>query len=87
MAFIGLSRKRQDAPWLPFVCLNKEDCVVLSQIIGSLVARKLRTFEYYCGKHEGWEATEKQVEKHFKAQEELEIARNIEHEIIEFIKT
>ena len=87
MAFIGISRKGQDSPWLPYVCLNKEDCVVLSQIIGSLVARKLRTFEYYDGIHEGGEATEKQVDKYFKAQAELETARDIEHEIIEFLKT
>jgi hypothetical protein len=87
MAFIGLSRKSQDTPWYPYVCLDKEDCRVLSQIIGSLVARKLRSFEYYDGIHEGGEATEKQVDKYFKAQTELETAREIESGIMEFLKS
>lgn len=87
MAFIGLSRKSQDAPWYPYVCLHKEDCRVLSQIIGSLVARKLRSFEYYDGIHEGGEATEKQVDKYFKAQTELETAQEIESSIMEFLKS
>ncbi len=87
MAFIGLSRKDQDAPWYPFVCLNKEDCRVLSQIIGSLVARKLRSFEYYDDIHEGGEATEKQVDKYFKAQTELETAQEIESCIMNFLKS
>ena len=87
MAFIGLSRKDQDAPWYPFVCHNKEDCRVLSQIIGSLVARKLRSFEYYDGIHEGGEATEKQVDKYFKAQTELETAQEIESCIMNFLKS
>lgn len=87
MAFIGLSRKSQDAPWYPYVCLDKEDCRVLSQIIGSLVARKLRSFEYYDGIHEGGEATEKQVDKYFKAQTELETAQEIESSIMEFLKS
>lgn len=87
MAFIGLSRKHQNAPWNPYVCLDKEDCRVLSQIIGSLVARKLRSFEYYDGIHEGGEATEKQVDKYFKAQEELETAQGIESSIMIFLKS
>ena len=87
MAFIGLSRKNQDAPWNPYVCLDKEDCKVLSQIIGSLVARKLRSFEYYDGIHESGEATEKQVDKYFKAQTELETAQEIESSIMEFLKS
>lgn len=87
MAFIGLSRIGQDAPWKPYVCLDEEDCGVLSQIIGSLVARKLRSFEYYDGIHEGGEATEKQVDKYFNAQTELETARNIETNIRDFLKS
>ena len=87
MAFIGLSRKRQDAPWNPYVCLDKEDCKVLSQIIGSLVARKLRSFEYYKGIHEGGYATEKQIDKLDETRTELEAAQNIECIIRKFLKT
>lgn len=45
MAFIGESRENVSSPWKSYVCLDKEDCEMLSQIIGSLVARKLRTYE------------------------------------------
>lgn len=87
MAFIGLSRKNQDAPWNPCVCLDEEDCKVLSQIIGSLVARKIRSFEYYDGIHESGEATEKQVDKYANAQTELETALSIEINIRNFLKS
>ena len=87
MAFIGLSRKNQDAPWNPYVCLDKEDCKLLSQIIGSLVARKLRSFEYYDGIHESGESTEKQVDKYVNAQTELETAQSIEINIRNFLKS
>lgn len=40
MAFIGESRIDKSHPWSHYVCLDLEDCEVLSQIIGSLVARK-----------------------------------------------
>ena len=86
MAFIGESRKSNDHPWDLYLCLDKKDCEVLSQVIGSLVARKMRTFEYYKGIHEGGEATEKQVDKLFKAEAEFEAALNIQEAIFEFLK-
>lgn len=87
MAFIGLSRIGQDAPWKPYVCLDEEDCGVLSQIIGSLVARKLRSFEYYDGILEGGDATEKQLDKLCQAEAELDAAQNIECTIRDFLKS
>lgn len=86
MAFIGESRESKDHPWGLYICLDKEDCKVLSQVIGSLVARKLRTYEYYKGIHEGGEATEKQVDKMWAAEKEFDVANNIEQTILKFIK-
>ncbi len=86
MAFIGESKENDTRPWSIYVCLDKEDCEVLSQIIGSLVARKLRSYEYYKGIHESGEATEKQVDKLMKAENELNAARSIEENIRLFIK-
>ena len=86
MAFIGESRESNNHPWGLYLCLDKEDCEVLSQVIGSLVARKLRTYEYYKGIHEGGEATEKQVDKMFAAEKEFDVAKNIEQNILKFIK-
>lgn len=85
MAFIGESRTGISSSWCDYVCLDKEDCEVLSQIIGSLVARKLRTFGYYKGIHESGEATEKQVDKMIKAESELNAAESIEKEMREFL--
>ena len=86
MAFIGESRESNNHPWGLYLCLDKEECEVLSQVIGSLVARKLRTYEYYKGIHEGGEATEKQVDKMFAAEKEFDVANNIEQTILKFIK-
>ena len=86
MAFIGESKENDTRPWGIYVCLDKEDCEVLSQIIGSLVARKLRSYEYYKGIHEIGEATEKQVDKLMKAENELNAAWSIEENIRLFIK-
>lgn len=85
MAFIGESREDYSHAWKQYVCLNKEDCEVLSQIIGSLVARKLRTYEYYQGIHASGEATEKQTDKLWKAKDEFDAACNIQKQIFEFI--
>lgn len=86
MAFIGESKERVTSPWRVCVCLDKEDCELLSQVTGSLVARKLRTYEYYKGIHEGGEATEKQVDKMWAAEKEFDVAKNIEQVILEFLK-
>lgn len=86
MAFIGESKERVTSPWRVCVCLDKEDCELLSQVTGSLVTRKLRTYEYYKGIHESGEATEKQVDKLFKAEAEFEAALNIQEVISEFLK-
>ncbi len=86
MAFIGESRIDKSHPWSLYVCLDLEDCEVLSQIIGSLVARKLRSYEYYKGIHESGEATEKQIEKLNKASDELDAATSIQEEVLIFIK-
>ena len=86
MAFIGESRKGTDQAWHLYVCLDLEDCEVLSQIIGSLVARKLRTFEYYNSIHESGEATEKQVDKLERARDELNAAESIQKEILKYKK-
>ena len=86
MAFIGKSRENVSSPWKSYVCLDKEDCEMLSQIIGSLVARKLRTYEYHKGVHEGGEATEKQVDKMWAAEKEFDVAKNIEQTILKFMK-
>ena len=86
MAFIGESREGIDRMWEDYVCLDLEDCQVLSQIIGSLVARKLRSYEYYNGIHELGEATEKQCDKLEKARDELNSAESIQQEIVKFIK-
>lgn len=87
MAFIGESREHGiSSPWKDFVCLDKEDCRVLSEIIGRLVARKLNTFEYYKGIHELGEATEKQIDKMEKSHSELCAAMNIEETIRKYLK-
>lgn len=86
MAFIGESRNGISQPWCDYVCLDFEDCKVLSQIIGSLVARKLRSYEYYKGIHESGEATEKQTDKLEKASDELNCAESIQTEVLRFIK-
>lgn len=86
MAFIGESRIDMSHPWSDYVCLDLEDCEVLSQIIGSLVARKLRSYEYYKGIHELGEATEKQIDKLNKASDELNSAESIQEEVLRFIK-
>ncbi len=81
MAFIGESRLDNSSPWKFFVCLDKEDCKVLSQIIGSLVARKLRSYEYYDGIRESGEASDKQIDKLEKARDKLDAAESIEETI------
>ena len=86
MAFIGLSRTGLSHPWRVYVCLDLEDCEVLSQIIGSLVARKLRSYEYYKGIHDIGEATEIQETKLMKASDELDAATSIQEEVLKFIK-
>lgn len=86
MAFIGESRIDKSHPWSLYVCLDLEDCEVLSQIIGSLVARKIRSYEYYKDIHESGEATEKQEDKLDKASDELNSAESIQNEILRFIK-
>lgn len=87
MAFIGESRLNGiSSTWENFVCLDEEDCRVLSEIIGRLVARKLRTFEYYKGTHELGEATEKQIDKMNKSHDELCAAMSIEETIWKFLK-
>lgn len=86
MAFIGESRKGIDRSWKVYVCLDLEDCEVLSQIIGSLVARKLRSFEYYRGIIDSGEATEKQLDKLEKARDELDAAESIHEQVLEYIK-
>ena len=74
------------SPWKDFVCLDKEDCEVLIQIIGSLVARKLRSFEYYKGIHESGEASDKQIDKLEKARSELDAAESIRETIRKYLK-
>lgn len=86
MAFIGESRESNNHPWGLHLCLDKEDCEVLSQVIGSLVARKLRTYEYYKGIHEGGEATEKQIDKMWAAEKEFDAALSIQKELLNFLK-
>lgn len=86
MAFIGESRLGISSPWKDFVCLDKEDCEVLIQIIGSLVARKLRSFEYYKGIHESGEASDKQIDKLEKARSELDAAESIRETIRKYLK-
>lgn len=86
MAFVGESRFDESSPWKLYVCLDLEDCMVLSQIIGSLVARKLRSYQYYKGIHESGDATEKQLDKLEQADEELTAAENIQENIFSFIK-
>lgn len=86
MAFVGESRFDESSPWKLYVCLDFEDCMVLSQIIGSLVARKLRSYQYYKGIHESGDATEKQLDMLEQADEELTAAENIQENILSFIK-
>lgn len=86
MAFIGESRVTEMSPWKIYVCLSADDCKVLSNVIGSLVARKLRTFEYYDGIHQSGEATDKQIEKLEQAREELSTAEDIEEVVRKYIK-
>jgi hypothetical protein len=86
MAFIGESRRGTDRSWKDYVCLDLEDCEVLSQIIGSLIARKLRSYEYYKGILDLGEATEKQTDKLDKARDELNAAENIQRSVLEYIK-
>lgn len=86
MAFIGESRKGIDRSWKGYVCLDLEDCEVLSQITGSLVARKLRSFEYYKGIQNSGEATEKQLDKFEKARDELDAAESIHEQVLKYIK-
>lgn len=85
MAFIGESREDLEHPWGRYVCLDKEDSKVLSQIIGLLVARKLRTFEYYRGIHESGEATVKQTDKLYKAEEEYDAVLSIQNALLKYI--
>lgn len=86
MAFIGESRFSTSDPWKHYVCLDLEDCEVLLQIIGSLVARKLKSYMYYKGIHESGEATDKQTDKLDKAYSELTAAESIQKEVLNFIK-
>lgn len=86
MAFVGESRFDESSPWKLYVCLDLEDCMVLSQIIGSLVARKLKSYMYYKGIYESGEATDKQIDKWDKAYSELTAAESIQEEVLTFIK-
>lgn len=86
MAFIGESRIDKSHPWSCYACLDLEDCKVLSQIIDSLVARKLRSYNYYKDILESGEATEKQIDKFDKASDELNSALSIQNVIMQFIK-
>lgn len=86
MAFIGESRRNFNSPWKSYVCLDLEDCKALSIVIGQLVARKLRTYEYYNGIKEAGDATEKQIDKLINATDELEAAESIQRHVLECIK-
>ena len=54
--------------------------------VGPLVGRCLRTLEYYKGIHEGGEATEKQENKLFQAQEAFDNVISIRVAMLEMIK-
>lgn len=86
MAFIGESRESNNHPWGLYLCLDKEDCEVLSQVIGSLVARKYKTYNYYRGIHDIGEASSKQIDKMIKAESELDAALSIQKELLNFLK-
>ena len=69
MAFIGETRENSDSPWQLCVCLDKKDCKMLVEAVGKVVARRLRSFEYYKGIMEAGEATAKQEDKYWEAEE------------------
>lgn len=87
MAFIGESRKNgRDSQWKLYVCLDVEDCEMILEAISKVVARKLKTYEYYLDIHESGEATEKQQTKLVKAEDDLNKIIGIRDDVVKYIK-
>lgn len=72
MAFIGESRKDPNSAWGIYVCLDFKECELIMKAVGPLVGRCLRSLEYYKGKLDLGEATEKDTDRLDKAQEDFE---------------
>lgn len=86
MAFIGESKKDKYHPWKLYVCLDLKECEMLIDAIGKSVSRRLRTYEYYKDVVEGGEATEKQQDKYFEAQENYETIISVHETVMSYIK-
>lgn len=82
MAFIGESRQSSEHPWHLYLCLDCKECELLMKAVGSLEGRCLRTLEYYKGKLEGGEATEKDTDKLLRAEEDYETILSIRKNIL-----
>lgn len=86
MAFIGESRAGLDNPWKLYVCLNSEDCEIVLEAVGKVLARKMKTYEYYRDIHESGEATEKQQTKLMQAEDSLNATICLRDALMEYIK-
>ena len=86
MAFLGESRKDQESEWGIYACLDKKECELLMKAVGPLVGRCLKTLEYYKGIQESGEATEKQTDKLYEAEENFENILSIRDTILTMIK-
>lgn len=83
MAFIGESRKDPNSAWGIYVCLDAKECELLMKAVGPLVGRCLRSLEYYKGKMDLGEATEKDTDKLYQAQEDFESITSIRDTILQ----
>lgn len=86
MAFIGESRKDPNSAWGIYVCLDFKECELIMKAVGPLVGRCLRTLEHYKGKLESGEATEKDTDKLYQAEEDFESITSIRDAILEVKK-
>ncbi len=55
MSFIGESRETINSSWHFYVCLTKEDCMMIQKALDKIVERRQKKYEKYRDIHEGGE--------------------------------
>ena len=83
MAFIGESRKDPNSAWGIYVCLDFKECELIMPAVDKLVGRCVSALVHYNGKLESGEATEKDTDKLFQAEEDFESITSIRDTILQ----
>lgn len=66
--------------------MGVEDCEAILGAVGKILARKIKTYEYYKDIHDSGEATEKQQTKLVQAEDDVIHISGFRDDIIEYIK-